>query len=239
MFHDKYERINFWSHAVPGLLFLAAAWLCRRGALPGGPALAVFAACTASTHLISALTHVYPDSHFVVRKACDLPARCRRACPAAAPPPPEPRPPSVRAQEKCDHLGITATILGTPVTALMALQHGHLPASLAYVCAALVAAAFLPALPRVLGFMACGGAMGESSDARLRFCAALGARCAGMLPAHPALSLIGPWRRGAAAVLRAAVVMYGAQVIDPVFAVEIVLYLSGGAFFLRNGGHSR
>lgn len=117
MFHDRYERINFWSHAVPGAALLllgalAAAGKCsgwmpnhagfvvqfmdrwflwnernekppqntavvtdsvhssvtsalnlRPGLAPGGPSLALFCCCAAATHLCSALTHVYPDSH--------------------------------------------------------------------------------------------------------------------------------------------------------------------------------
>ena len=67
MLHDPYERVNFWSHAVPGLLFVLLAGLCFLGALPGGAALAVYGCCTGATHLLSALTHVYPDSHMLVR----------------------------------------------------------------------------------------------------------------------------------------------------------------------------
>lgn len=146
MFHDPYERINFWSHAVPGAALLALAALaswgeclgsqvsqlegrpacagagalqgrqralvqaslcgtCRRrcckvaapqpllplawcppctictaakapghgrwtvplaGRVPGGVALAAFCCCAATTHLLSALTHVWPDSHSLV-----------------------------------------------------------------------------------------------------------------------------------------------------------------------------
>lgn len=36
------------------------------GLAPGGPSLALFCCCAAATHLCSALTHVYPDSHSLV-----------------------------------------------------------------------------------------------------------------------------------------------------------------------------
>ena len=47
---------------MPGLIFLFTGLLACVGAVPGGRALALFGACTATTHLFSALTHVYPDS---------------------------------------------------------------------------------------------------------------------------------------------------------------------------------
>lgn len=48
----------------PPHLFAAARRLCARGGvLPGGAALAVFCCCASLTHLLSALTHVWPDDH--------------------------------------------------------------------------------------------------------------------------------------------------------------------------------
>jgi predicted membrane channel-forming protein YqfA (hemolysin III family) len=59
--------------------------------------------------------------------------------------------------EKLDHIGITATIIGTPITALLAKEHGHLPTPLLVFSVCLVLAAFLRPIPRVIGFL-CGGA---------------------------------------------------------------------------------
>ncbi|KAL4452780.1 hypothetical protein ABPG75_008442 [Micractinium tetrahymenae] len=125
VFHDPYERINFWSHAVPGVALLALAALASWGRVPGGAALAAFCCCAATTHLFSALTHVWPDSHSL---------------------------------EKFDHIGIVATIVGTPITALMALEHGHVPTPMAWVALMLLVAAFQPPAPRVAGFVG-GGAI--------------------------------------------------------------------------------
>lgn len=59
--------------------------------------------------------------------------------------------------EKCDHVGIVALIVGTPVTALLAVDgHGasYLPAYM--VGGGLVAAAFLRPVPRTAAFVALG-----------------------------------------------------------------------------------
>ena len=66
MFHDEYERVNFWSHAVPGVLFLVLGALALQGIVPGALPLFVYTCCTGTTHLTSAATHVYPDSHLLV-----------------------------------------------------------------------------------------------------------------------------------------------------------------------------
>jgi predicted membrane channel-forming protein YqfA (hemolysin III family) len=125
--HDKYERVNFWSHAAPGSAFATLAAAAATGAAAGGAPLALFGACAAATHLLSALTHVWPDSH---------------------------------ALEKCDHLGITATIAGTCMSALAASRPAAgVPGPLLALCAALVGAAFLRPLPRTVGFVVCGAAM--------------------------------------------------------------------------------
>lgn len=59
MLHDPYERVNVWSHGVPGVFFLLVGLY---GLQLGINAYAVFGLCAATTHLLSALTHVYPDS---------------------------------------------------------------------------------------------------------------------------------------------------------------------------------
>jgi predicted membrane channel-forming protein YqfA (hemolysin III family) len=115
--HDPYERVNFWSHAVPAVAFAAVAAAAMAA---GDTTIALFAVCAAVTHVCSAATHVWPDSHAI---------------------------------EKADHLGITATIVGTPVSALMALQHGHAPPGLVAISTGIVGAAFLPPVPRVAGFV--------------------------------------------------------------------------------------
>eukprot|EP00887_Chlorella_sp_A99_P003363 scaffold26.g3363.t1 len=122
--------------------------------------------------------------------------------------------PDSHALEKLDHLGIVATIVGTPLTALMASPLGRAPgqgtagrneggsaeralhASRTHPPRArlLLGAAFMRPLPRVLGFVA-GGA--------------------------------------------AAVALYARQLACATLAAEIALYLAGAAFFLRNGGHAR
>ena len=103
--------------------------------------------------------------------------------------------PDSHAIEKCDHVGITATIIGTPVSALMVKFEGHhLPMSLQIVSVWLLLSAFFPAKPRVLGFIGGGAVM---------------------------------------------MFMFGGMLMDLLFGIEMVLYLLGGALFLRNDGHSR
>jgi len=161
VFHDPYERINFWSHAIPGAAFvmIAVAYFCFQTTIPF--AIAVFAIFAAVTHGFSALTHIYPDDHAI---------------------------------EKLDHIGITATIIGTPITALMAKEHGHLPTPWLWVSAWLLFSAFLAPVPRVVGFMSGGAVL---------------------------------------------VYYFGAMVLDEIFLLELLLYVAGGLFFLRNDGHSR
>ena len=120
VWHDPYERINFWSHAVPAIFLLWIALYYMLKKVPSGAVMVVFALCSCTTHAFSALTHVYPDSHAI---------------------------------EKCDHVGITATIIGTPVSALMAKEHGHLPQPLMFISLLLMVAAFLRPRPRVAGFI--------------------------------------------------------------------------------------
>jgi predicted membrane channel-forming protein YqfA (hemolysin III family) len=125
VFHDPYERINFWSHALPGAAFLliAVAHFCFQTTIPF--AIGLFSIFAAVTHGFSALTHVFPDDHTI---------------------------------EKLDHIGITATIIGTPVTALIAKEHGDLPPPLLWLSVWLLLSAFLKPVPRVIGFMS-GGAL--------------------------------------------------------------------------------
>lgn len=131
--HDPYERINVWSHALPGLAFLALGLFSLSGLAPEGALprtdgrrawthdpLGAFCLCAATTHLLSALTHVWPDS-----------ARL----------------------EKADHVGIVVLIAGTPLTAWAAHAHGALPRSLAGAGAALLLSSALPPAPRVAGFV--------------------------------------------------------------------------------------
>lgn len=160
VFHDPYERINFWSHAIPGAAFISIsiAHFCLQTTIPCPVAL--FAIFAAVTHGFSALTHIYPDDHAI---------------------------------EKLDHIGITATIIGTPVTALMAKEH-HLPPPILWISVWLLFSAFLRPLPRVVGFMSGGAVL---------------------------------------------VYYFGPMVLDELFLVELLLYVSGGLFFLRNDGYSR
>ncbi len=58
------------------------------------------------------------------------------------------------AQEKLDHIGIVVLILGTPVTALMAHEHGGIPPDMKACFVGMLGAAFLPPAPRVAGFTA-------------------------------------------------------------------------------------
>ncbi|KAK9809407.1 hypothetical protein WJX73_003131 [Symbiochloris irregularis] len=120
---DPYERINVWSHAAPGILFVILGFASYAGYTPGhnwvhNP-FGIFCFCAATTHLLSASTHVYPDNHFL---------------------------------EKFDHLGIVALVLGTPITALMAHTRGGIPLDLKISAGVMLAAAFLPPTLRVLGF---------------------------------------------------------------------------------------
>uniref|UniRef100_A0A383V9U8 Uncharacterized protein n=1 Tax=Tetradesmus obliquus TaxID=3088 RepID=A0A383V9U8_TETOB len=65
VFHDPYERINFWSHFLPGVALLITGLLAHLHLVAGGEALWVFCCCAATTHLLSSLTHVYPDDHLL------------------------------------------------------------------------------------------------------------------------------------------------------------------------------
>ncbi|KDD76883.1 hypothetical protein H632_c78p1 [Helicosporidium sp. ATCC 50920] len=122
MFHDSYEALNFWSHGVPGAMFLFMGLLAFLELIPGGAALAVFGLCSAMTHLFSAVSHVFPDNIYL---------------------------------EKLDHVGILATIVGTPLTTCLAGTHNHVPFSLQIQFVALLGCAFLKPLPRVTGFTLC------------------------------------------------------------------------------------
>lgn len=63
---DPYERVNFWSHSVPAV---GLAILCALGFLHGSPSVTVYAACAATTHGMSALTHVFPESRTLVGRS--------------------------------------------------------------------------------------------------------------------------------------------------------------------------
>lgn len=124
---DPYERVNVWSHGLPGLLFLLLGVASYSGLYEDASRewvhnpLGIFCFCAATTHLGSMMTHIYPDSF---------------------------------ALEKLDHLGIVALIIGTPLTALMAYQHGEVPLDVKVILAAMLAAAFLEPAPRVAAFTA-------------------------------------------------------------------------------------
>lgn len=62
-------------------------------------------------------------------------------------------------QEKLDHLGIVALIVGTPITQSMALLPGADLAVMYGSCLALLAVAFLRPLLRTLGFLGIGAVM--------------------------------------------------------------------------------
>jgi predicted membrane channel-forming protein YqfA (hemolysin III family) len=121
--HDPYERINFWSHFLPGVAFSILSLCSFLGMIHGGTTLSLFTACATTTHLLSALTHVWPDNH---------------------------------ALEKCDHVGIVALIVGTPLTAAMAVGPGNDLGVMGAVALALVAAAFMPPLFRTVTFVGLG-----------------------------------------------------------------------------------
>lgn len=65
---DAYERVNVWSHAVPGVLFCIASLTVRQWAGEAAAPMALFCGGAAVTHTFSAIGHVYPDSH-VLEKA--------------------------------------------------------------------------------------------------------------------------------------------------------------------------
>lgn len=121
VFYDKYERVNVWSHILPGIAFCVLGLTSFFGGTSGDAILGTFCFCAACTHIFSALGHVYPDSHLL---------------------------------EKMDHIGIIALILGTPITALLAKEHGYIPTDLMWSSLGMLVAAFLPPAPRVLGFAA-------------------------------------------------------------------------------------
>lgn len=60
-FVDPYERVNVWSHGFPGTLFLLFGFLARLGFVFGGNTMTVFCSCAATTHLLSAITHAFPE----------------------------------------------------------------------------------------------------------------------------------------------------------------------------------
>ncbi|KAF5835504.1 hypothetical protein DUNSADRAFT_7288 [Dunaliella salina] len=65
VFHDPYERINFWSHFVPGVCFVVLGIIAYLNLTLGGRVLSMFCAASSTTHLLSAVTHVWPDNHLL------------------------------------------------------------------------------------------------------------------------------------------------------------------------------
>jgi hypothetical protein len=55
-------------------------------------------------------------------------------------------------QEKLDHIGIVALVMGTPLTALMAHERGEVPLDVKVCFGAMLAAALLSPAARVAGF---------------------------------------------------------------------------------------
>lgn len=159
-FYDPYERINVWSHGLPGIGFIVLGLLAKAGVAPGGVAMSVYCFCAAMTHVSSAITHVWPDDHVL---------------------------------EKIDHLCIPFLIIGTPMTAVMASRPAGPFTVLWAATAGLIISAFLRPLPRVIGFIACGGA----------------------------------------------VMFFYYWIINLNLAAQIVIHLTGAAFFIRNAGHDR
>lgn len=96
-----------------------------------------------------------------------------------------------------------------------------------YVTAALLAAACLPPLPRVVGFVGGGAAAGAALGMLSRRCLLL--QWVAPQPAAPAHHQPVP----------AAVVLYWRELASATMAAELALYLSGALAFLRNGGHDR
>ncbi len=66
VFHDPYERVNFWSHLLPGLAFVVLALAAKALHVEGTQALSIFCIAAATTHLLSALTHVFPGEPLCV-----------------------------------------------------------------------------------------------------------------------------------------------------------------------------
>lgn len=61
--------------------------------------------------------------------------------------------PDSHSLEKLDHFGITGGIMGTAISALVAMQHGGpIPRGMLYACAVLFVCAMMRPLPRVIGF---------------------------------------------------------------------------------------
>ena len=126
-FLDPYERVNVWSHGIPGLVFLVSGLISIYTLSPKNRAtflpLAIFLLCASTTHLLSCLTHVYPDDHVL---------------------------------EKIDHIGIVALIVGTPLTAVMARRPGHPITTTVFCALALLICAAFPPTARTLGFVVVG-----------------------------------------------------------------------------------
>ncbi|KAJ9514681.1 hypothetical protein QJQ45_028442 [Haematococcus lacustris] len=65
VFHDPYERINFWSHFVPGVVLICIGIAAWAGQTTGGWPMVIYCAAAATTHLCSAITHIWPDDHLL------------------------------------------------------------------------------------------------------------------------------------------------------------------------------
>lgn len=140
-FHDKYEAVNVWSHLIPGIFFAFVGYGVK-------------------------LLHLYP-AHIVVHSLMGfatgilaytifgISAATMHLCSCAAHIYPD-----SHSLEKLDHFGITGLILGTSISALVAMQHGGpIPRGMLYACAVLGVSAMLRPVPRVIGFTLCSVAI--------------------------------------------------------------------------------
>eukprot|EP00892_Ulva_mutabilis_P007006 jgi/Ulvmu1/4678/UM002_0409.1 len=67
MLCDPYERINVWSHFLPGLLFLCFGLyqLVSEVRVTSSWGITLYCFCSCMMHFLSALTHVYPDDIYL------------------------------------------------------------------------------------------------------------------------------------------------------------------------------
>ncbi|KAJ9514517.1 hypothetical protein QJQ45_016254 [Haematococcus lacustris] len=174
VFHDPYERINFWSHFVPGVVLICIGIAAWAGQTTGGWPMVIYCAAAATTHLCSAITHIWPDDHLLVRsiasqgmpevieRHADIVSCATAAAAAAAATAGTAVYPTLLAglvQEKMDHLGIVALILGTPLTAAVAQDPEVDLRVMLCTGVGLLAAAFLRPLMRTLAFVGLGAVL--------------------------------------------------------------------------------
>jgi hypothetical protein len=118
------------------------------------------------------------------------------------------------AQEKLDHIGIVALVVGTPVTALMAHEHGELPLDVKLCFGLMLVAALCPPAPRVAGFSAGTLAM-VALHWRVIFNANLGVQ-------------LGLYGAGALCFLRRALMQSKKLLHAPLHLAPAIWHLAGG-----------